>query len=72
MIRRIIQFLFSPIKVQTAEDCQRTFDALCERAYRDAVASVSRGNVNLAAGSYLSERDMQERCANVLSKLEGL
>lgn len=72
MVRRIIQFLFSPIKIQTAEDCQRKFDALCERAYREAVASVSRGNVNLAAGSYLTERAMRERCVRILSKLKGL
>lgn len=72
MIRRIIQLLFSSAEIKTADDYQKDFDALCERAHREAVASVSRGNVNLVSGGCFTEQNMQKRCVDILSKLHGL
>ena len=72
MIKKIIQFLFSPIQVKTVEDCKKEFNDLYEQSVREAVAFVSRGNVNLSSGSYLTEIDIQRCSQEALSRLKGL
>lgn len=72
MIKKILNFLFAPIEVKTVRDCQKEFDELCEQAYREAVADVSRGNVNLVAGCYRTKKDFQARCQRAINKLKGI
>ncbi len=66
----LFKILFTPVKFKTAAEYKADYEACCARAYSGAVADLSRGNVNLSLGNFLTEQGLQKQYDAVLKKLE--